>query len=130
MLIAFVDFWDRENCKLMFLLQDNLYLHYEKLGIGSNKAFEYNNLQMQHNKLHFFNFHVTNVLGYQTILSSHSIITDFTPPHFTESKHAAQLNHIPLISLYPPPPKIIKQRYYIYLVKFSIFLFYHPMLVY
>ena len=129
MLIAFVDFWDRENCKLMFLLQDNLYLHYEKLGIGSNKAFEYNNLQMQHNKLDFVNFHVTNVLGYQTILSSHSIITDFTPPHFTESKHAAQLNHIPLISLYPPPKKKLNKDT-IYLVKFSIFLFYHPMLVY
>lgn len=61
-------------------------MHYEKLGVGSNKAFEYNNLQMLHNKLHFFNFQVINVLGYQNILSSHSIITDFTPPLYTECK--------------------------------------------
>lgn len=61
-------------------------MHYEKLGIGSNKAFEYSNLQLLHDKLHFFNFQVINVLGYQNILSSLSIISDFTPPLFTECK--------------------------------------------
>lgn len=55
-------------------------MHYEKLGVGSNRGFEYTNLNILHNQLYFFNFQVVNSLGFTNILSSDPILTDFTPP--------------------------------------------------
>ena len=71
---------------LCVFLQDGLYMHYEKLGVGSNRGFEYTNLNLLHNQLYFFNFHVVNSLGFTNILTSDPILTDFTPPTPTSRK--------------------------------------------
>ncbi|XP_062596534.1 uncharacterized protein LOC134257978, partial [Saccostrea cucullata] len=66
--------------------KDGHYMHYEKLGVGSNRKFEYNDLDLQHNTMYYFNIHVKNSLGFENILSSESILTDFTPPDPTEAQ--------------------------------------------
>lgn len=71
---------------LCVFLKDGLYMHYEKLGVGSNRGFEYTNLNLLHNQLYFFNFHVVNSLGFTNILTSDPILTDFTPPTPTSRK--------------------------------------------
>lgn len=79
---------------LSFFLQDGHYTHYEKLGVGSNRGFEFNNLKLQHNKLYFLNVKVRNSLGFQNILSSKPIIVDFTPPDPTECEFNVLKLHI------------------------------------
>ena len=55
-------------------------MHYEKLGVGSNRGFEFTNLQLPHDHIIYFNFRIVNSLGFENILSSKPIITDYTPP--------------------------------------------------
>lgn len=62
-------------------------MHYEKLGVGSNQGFEYNNLQLPHDHIMYFNFRIVNTMGFENILSSKAILTDYTPPDPTSCKY-------------------------------------------
>lgn len=62
-------------------------MHYEKLGVGSNRGFQYNNLQLPHDHIMYFNFRIVNSLGFENILSSKPILTDYTPPDPTSCRY-------------------------------------------
>ncbi len=41
----------------------------------------HNDLNLEHNQIHFINLHLINFVGYEEILSSHPILSDHTPPY-------------------------------------------------
>lgn len=60
--------------------KSGLFEHYERLGVGKTKQFVYSDLRLQHNKLHYFNFRMVNVLAYKNIITSKGILVDLTTP--------------------------------------------------
>ncbi|XP_062582876.1 uncharacterized protein LOC134244633, partial [Saccostrea cucullata] len=82
------DYGSSGHCELLEAIEghdhkisrDGHYMHFEKLGVGSNRGFVYENVQLPHNQIIYFNFHAVNSLGFENILSSKPIITDYTPP--------------------------------------------------
>eukprot|EP00105_Crassostrea_gigas_P044578 XP_019928726.1 PREDICTED: uncharacterized protein LOC105342845 [Crassostrea gigas] len=82
------DFGSSGHCELLEAIEGHdhkisrqgHYMHYEKLGVGSNRGFQYNNLQLPHDHIMYFNFRIVNSLGFENILSSKPILTDYTPP--------------------------------------------------
>ncbi|VDI79784.1 Hypothetical predicted protein [Mytilus galloprovincialis] len=83
--------------------KSGLFEHYERLGIGKSKQFVYENLQLQHNKLYYFNLRLVNVLGYESIINTQSIIVDTTTPEtgFISNKTADYLEIVPCLDLIP-----------------------------
>ncbi|XP_072034301.1 uncharacterized protein [Amphiura filiformis] len=82
------DYGNSKTCELLEEIQGHgvtlhrsgFYSHFERLGIGHAVAIYHENLQLQHNNLYYFNIHVTNILGYDNILSSSGVLADFVPP--------------------------------------------------
>ena len=65
---------------LLFDFQSGLFGHFERIGSGHNVEFTYDSFNMGHNMLHFVNLDLTNVLGYNNIISSNGVLTDLTCP--------------------------------------------------
>ena len=64
----------------LFIQQSGLFSHFERLGVGHAVEIDHDSLELRHNKLYFFNIHTTNVLGYESVVSSKGILADFIPP--------------------------------------------------
>ncbi|KAK3101936.1 hypothetical protein FSP39_007496 [Pinctada imbricata] len=62
------------------LFQDGLFEHYERIGVGKSYEFDQSDLILLHNQSLIVNVLIQNVLGYQSIISSSSVFTDFTCP--------------------------------------------------
>ena len=62
------------------LFQSGLFCHFERLSSGHTVEINNYNLYMRHNRLHFVNIDLKNVLGYRRVISSAGILTDFTCP--------------------------------------------------
>ena len=73
--------------------KSGLFEHYERLGVGKTKQFVYNDLRLQHNKLHYFNFWMVNVLAYKNIITSKGILVDLTTPLTGRCKVLMKLQH-------------------------------------
>ncbi|XP_076076023.1 uncharacterized protein LOC143046845 [Mytilus galloprovincialis] len=103
--------FDKGVCELMEAIEGHHYSrsksgvfeHYERLGIGKSKQFVYENLQLQHNKLYYFNLRLVNVLGYESIINTQSIIVDTTTPEtgYISNKTADYLEILPCLDLIP-----------------------------
>ncbi|CAC5409208.1 unnamed protein product [Mytilus coruscus] len=83
--------------------KSGLFEHYERLGIGKSKQFVYENLQLLHNKLYYFNLRLVNVLGYYSIITTPGVIVDTTTPEtgFISNKTADYLEILPCLDLIP-----------------------------
>ncbi|XP_053400990.1 uncharacterized protein LOC123541000 [Mercenaria mercenaria] len=62
------------------LAQSGLFSHFERLSSGHSVEVNHNDLNLQHNRLHFVNTDLKNVLGYRSIIPSAGILTDYTCP--------------------------------------------------
>ncbi|VDI76845.1 Hypothetical predicted protein [Mytilus galloprovincialis] len=54
--------------------------HYERLGVGKTKQFNFDQIQLQHNTIYFVNFLVRNYLGYTSIINTQGVLVDLTTP--------------------------------------------------
>ncbi|XP_078620549.1 uncharacterized protein LOC144887293 isoform X2 [Branchiostoma floridae x Branchiostoma japonicum] len=81
------DYGESGRCELLeeaegygVLLHTIGHMHYfERLGIGKAVTFSHTDLELQHSQLYYFNYHLTNDLGYISILTSRPVKVDFTP---------------------------------------------------
>ncbi|VDI41391.1 Hypothetical predicted protein [Mytilus galloprovincialis] len=83
--------------------KSGLFEHYERLGVGKTKQFVYDQLILQHNKIHYFNFMMVNVLAYTNIISSRGVLVDLTTPLTGLIKNASAdyLEIVPCLSMIP-----------------------------
>ncbi|CAC5384518.1 unnamed protein product [Mytilus coruscus] len=83
--------------------KSGLFEHYERLGVGKTKQFVYDQLSLQHNRIHYFNFMMVNVLAYTNIISSKGVLVDLTTPLTGLIKNASAdyLEIVPCLSLIP-----------------------------
>ena len=62
------------------VLQDGLFSHYERKGIGYAVELSEDDLNLEHNYFYEFNLDMTNSLGYRHIITTKGILIDFTTP--------------------------------------------------
>ncbi|CAH1802777.1 unnamed protein product [Owenia fusiformis] len=82
------DFGPSGICELLEFVEGNQaelhesghFHHFERLGAGHSGKYRYEHLSLSHNTIYYFNYQVINTLGYESILTSKSVIIDFTPP--------------------------------------------------
>ncbi|CAG2214886.1 unnamed protein product [Mytilus edulis] len=77
--------------------------HYERLGVGKTKQFNFDQIQLSHNKIFFVNFLVRNSLGYSSIINTQGVLVDLTTPITGEIINASRdtLKHVDCLSLIP-----------------------------
>ncbi|XP_063408918.1 uncharacterized protein LOC134692399 [Mytilus trossulus] len=77
--------------------------HYERLGVGKTKQFNFDLIQLSHNKIFFVNFLVRNHLGYSSIINTQGVLVDLTTPITGEIINASRdtLKHVDCLSLIP-----------------------------
>ncbi|KAK3788402.1 hypothetical protein RRG08_044436, partial [Elysia crispata] len=81
------NYHSRGDCELLAAAEtasvalslDGLYRHYERLGTGLANEFNFP-LTLTHNTVYYMVLHLTNVLGFQNILSTEGALVDLTPP--------------------------------------------------
>ncbi|CAH1802680.1 unnamed protein product [Owenia fusiformis] len=82
------DFGTSGTCELLEFVEGNQaelhesghFHHFERLGAGHYGEYRYEHLSLSHNTIYYFNYQVINTLEYESILTSKSVIIDFTPP--------------------------------------------------
>ncbi|CAH1783348.1 unnamed protein product, partial [Owenia fusiformis] len=82
------DYGDAGTCELLEFVEGNeaelhesgFFHHFERLGAGHSGKYNYEKLDLSHNATYYFNYQIVNTLGYESILTSKSILADFTPP--------------------------------------------------
>ncbi|VDI73733.1 Hypothetical predicted protein, partial [Mytilus galloprovincialis] len=80
-----------------------LFYHYERLGVAKTKQFNFNQLQLEHNKVYFVNFRIVNSLGYLSIINTQGVLLDITTPTTGEIHNASKdyLERVDCLSLIP-----------------------------
>ncbi|CAH1249045.1 SELE [Branchiostoma lanceolatum] len=85
-------------------LREAGHFHYfERLGIGKPVTFDHRDLELQHNQLYYFNYLLTNDLGYTSILTSRPVKVDFTPvePGYLENVEYDEIAKEPCHEILP-----------------------------
>ncbi|VDI67222.1 Hypothetical predicted protein [Mytilus galloprovincialis] len=85
------------------LSHSGYFYHYERLGVGKTKQFNFDQIQIEHHKLVYVNFRIINDLGYLSFINTQGVLVDLTPPTTGEIKNASQdyLEHVACLSLIP-----------------------------
>ncbi|XP_063408925.1 uncharacterized protein LOC134692405 [Mytilus trossulus] len=85
------------------LSHSGYFYHYERLGVGKTKQFNFDQLQVEHDKLVYVNFRIVNDLGYLSFINTQGVLVDLTTPTTGEIKNASQdfLEHVDCLSLIP-----------------------------
>ncbi|XP_041378093.1 uncharacterized protein LOC121390363 [Gigantopelta aegis] len=73
------------------------FMHYERKGVGMAYELVKRGLSLGHNRLHYFNIYLRNVLHYSNIISSHMILVDFTPPTPVIDSYTSIIKNIPFL---------------------------------
>lgn len=62
------------------LVESGSYHNFEKLGAGYTAYFDFDGLTLLHGVSYYLNARITNIRGFESYISSHEVVVDFTPP--------------------------------------------------